>query len=774
MSNYTERIEKNRLPIIALSGLVAFPSLPIAFELADDRDIAAFKAAADSNRSVFLVLAKEENPKEYNHATLYNVGTTAVIKQSVNTDDGRVHVIAEPACRSKIMAIDERDGVSFATVLSKSITLDDDHSLRCEALMREALKAFRALTRYLPKNTNDVTGSVNQIRNVGLLSDFIASQVFERAEKRQEVLEIFDPVKRLEHTTVLLYEEANILKEEAALHKKVNRAIDENQHEYYLREELKVIQSELGEGSEADEYIKRILDAKLPKEVEEKLMKEAERMSHNPYGSPENAVSRGYLDTCLEIPWNKSSKTRVSVKAAKKILDADHYGLDKVKGRILEYLAVSELTPELKTQIICLVGPPGVGKTSVASSVARSMKRKFVRVSLGGVKDESDIRGHRKTYIGSMPGRIINALVKAGVKNPVILLDEIDKMASSYNGDPASALLEVLDGEQNHAFRDHYVELPVDLSECVFIATANTLETVARPLIDRMEVIELKTYTRHEKLEIARKHLIPKQLKRHGLTKEQLAFTKDAILEIADYYTAESGVRNLEREIAAICRKAALEIVEGAESKITVKAENVKKYLGNRKSRPEKISDNNEIGVVNGLAYTEVGGDMLKIEASVFDGTGKLELTGSLGDVMKESAHIALSYVRSKANELGIDGDFYKSKDIHIHVPEGAVPKDGPSAGVTLATVIASALGGYPVCRDIAMTGELTLTGNVLPIGGLREKTLAAYNAGVSRVIIPQDNEGDLDEIDPVVREKLKFIPVRRADEVLKTALCRK
>lgn len=599
-------------------------------------------------------------------------------------------------------------------------------------------------------------------------------QVLASPQKRQEVLECFDPIKRLEHTIVLMCEEAQILELEGDIRNRVNRNMDQNQREYYLREQLKEIHRELGDEDESEEYTAKIKKAALPEAVESKLLKEAERMAHNASGSPENAVLRSYLDTCLSLPWNKSTKQRISVAASRRVLDADHYGLEKVKKRILEYIAVRQLTPNIKSQIICLVGPPGVGKTSIAASIARSMKRKFVRVSLGGVRDEADIRGHRKTYIGSMPGRITEALIKAEVRDPVILLDEIDKISHTGNGDPEAALLEVLDPEQNVRFRDHYTELEFDLSECMFIATANTLDTVARPLIDRMEIIELKTYTRHEKLEIARKHLVPKQLSRHGLDKSMLSFSDAAILELCDYYTAEAGVRSLERRIGELCRKAALKRAEGESEKLTLKPQDIRELLGSRKVRPEKIAEQDEIGAVNGLAYTSVGGDLLKLEALVLEGTGKLELTGSLGDVMKESARIALSFIRSRANKLAIDPEFYKKCDIHIHVPEGAVPKDGPSAGVTLTTVLASALGGYPVRRDIAMTGEVTLRGNVLAIGGLKEKTLAAYNAGVKKVIIPADNIPDLEEIDPVVYDALEFVPVSHVDEVLALALVQK
>ena len=525
-------------------------------------------------------------------------------------------------------------------------------------------------------------------------------------------------------------------------------------------------------GGDDDEFYNRIMEADLPKEVAEKLLKENAKLTRLPFGSAEATVISNYLDTCLDLPWGKSSSDRVNVAAARKVLDADHDGMEKVKERILEFLAVKQMSPELKNQIICLVGPPGVGKTSIASSIARAMKRRYVRVSLGGVRDESDIRGHRKTYIGAMPGRIMNALTQAGVRNPLILLDEIDKLTRDAHGDPSSALLEVLDPEQNKYFRDHFVEMPFDLSECLFIATANSLDTVPKPLLDRMEIIELPTYTKTEKVAIAKHHLIPKQYAKHGITKRQVRLTDGAVAEIIDYYTREAGVRQLERHIAAICRKTAKRLLEEPETtRITVDAKAVKTLLGARKLLPERIAAENEIGVVNGLAYTEVGGDMLRVEVAVLDGTGKLELTGSLGDVMKESAHAALTYTRSVASEYGISSDFYQKKDIHIHVPEGAVPKDGPSAGVTMMTALVSALANIPVRRDVAMTGEITLRGNVLPIGGLKEKTMAAYAAGVTTVCIPADNMGDLDEIDPAAREHLTFVPCRKAADVLNVAL---
>ena len=776
MPNFIEKIEKLSLPVVPLRGLVAFPSLPINFELVRDISVSACNAALDADMYIFLVSQKELDVEVPEAKDLYTVGTVAKIRQTLKTSEGHLRVIAEGMCRATAVSYFMSDAHLNADVLSKTVSLDrtTGGDIKVEALMSEVLHALDDMIRHIPSSTDDLVLAAKSLKNPGLLADFIAANILVRLEDKQQILQEYDPLKRLERLAILLDSEAELLRTEARIHQRVREQIDENQKEYYLREQIKVIQGELGMDSadEVEEYYAKIAKASLPKEIEEKLLKEVARLNKTQYGSPEASVLRTYLDTCLEIPWTKMSRDRIDVAAAKKVLDADHDGLAKVKDRILEYIAVRQLSPDLKSQILCFVGPPGIGKTSLASSIARAMKRKYVRVSLGGIRDEADIRGHRKTYIGAMPGRIVNALTQAGTRNPLILLDEIDKMCSDAHGDPASAMLEVLDTEQNKTFRDHFVELPLDLSECLFIATANTLETVPRPLIDRMEIVELSTYTKNEKLSIAKNHLLPKQLKRHGLTKRMLRLTDDAITEIIDGYTRESGVRNLEREIGAVCRKAARRIVENGDKSIVVRRENVAEFLSARKILPDRIYDSDPIGIVNGLAYTEVGGDLLRIETLIMDGTGKLELTGSLGDVMKESAHLAVSYIRAHAAELGVAPDFYKTKDIHIHVPEGAVPKDGPSAGVSILTSLTSALSGRPVYRDIAMTGELTLTGKVLAIGGLKEKTTAAWSAGVTRVIIPHDNQNDLADIDPLVREGLLFIPCKEAEEVLRAALC--
>ncbi len=773
MSKSIVKIKKMTLPVVPVRGVVAFPGAAITFEAIEDIAIKATEAAFDTDSYILLCTYRDTNETASAPDLLFRVGTVCKIKQAVKTADGVLRIVAEGYSRAAVTEFRTFADYILAEVNSKTYTSQDDDTLKDRAYCRTIINEAKKLAAFLPAASDDLLATAASIKTPALLADFIAANMLVKFADKQRILEAFEPQKRIELLLSLLGEEVELLNCEMDIHKKVRAGLNQNQKEFYLREQMRVIRSELGEGDEADEYYERIMSASLPSEVREKLLKETERMSKAPFGSSEATVARSYLDTCLEIPWSQSTRDRVSIKAAEKILERDHDGLQKVKERILEYLAVKQLNPELGNQILCLVGPPGVGKTSIGASIAEAMNRKYVRVSLGGVRDEADIRGHRKTYIGSMPGRIINALIEARVNNPLILLDEIDKLTRDSHGDPSSALLEVLDGEQNKSFRDHFVELPFDLSKCVFIATANTLDTVPRPLLDRMEVIELKSYTKNEKISIAKNHLVPKQLKRHGLTKAMLSVSDGAIGEICDYYTREAGVRNLERSIADICRKAAKAFVEeSASGKLKITEKNLSDYLGNRKRLPERISDSDEVGVVNGLAWTQVGGDLLKVEVAVLEGTGKIELTGSLGDVMKESAHIAVSLVRSIAADYGIAPDFYQKKDIHIHFPEGAVPKDGPSAGVTMVTALVSALTGREVRREVAMTGEISLRGNVLAIGGLKEKTMAAYAAGVKTVLIPYDNERDLDDIDPEVRKGIKFIPCKRATEVLYAALC--
>ena len=771
MAHYIEKLEKLTLPLVVLNGTVAFPAITVNFELSDKANIAAIEAANSVNSFIFIVSKKHISNEPIDFSKIFSVGTVAKIKQSIKTPEGKLRVIAEGFARGTAEEYKDFANYRIAEVICKTLTLENPDQIKVEALTREALSAIEKMSGFLPASSKEVISTIKTIKNPGALADFIASNILVRHTDKQEILSCFEPIKRLEKLIVIIEEETALLECETAIHKEVRARLNRNQKEYYLREQLRVIKEELGDTAETDEFFDRIVEMHFPEEIEAKLIKDAERMARLPFGSAELSVMRTYFETILDIPWNNSTKDRADISAASKILERDHDGLEDVKKRILEFLAVKELNPDLKNQIICLVGPPGVGKTSIAASIANAMKRKYVRVSLGGVRDEADIRGHRKTYVGAMPGRIINALIQAKVNNPLMLLDEIDKLTRDAHGDPTSALLEVLDSEQNKAFRDHFVELPFDLSNCFFIATANTLDTIPRPLIDRMEIIEIKIYTKREKMSIAKNHLIGKQLKRHGLNRRMLKITDSAIEEIIDFYTREAGVRNLERTIASLCRKAAHEIVSGNAKSVVIKAENISKYLGERKYLPEKIDEVNEIGTVNGLAYTELGGDMLKIEVSALEGTGKIELTGSLGDVMKESAQIAISYVRKIANDYAIPTDFYKTKDIHIHAPEGAVPKDGPSAGVTMVTALVSELSGIPVRRDVAMTGEITLRGKVLAIGGLKEKTMAAYNAGVKTVLIPNDNLKDLNNIDPLARENLEFIPCKTLDDVLKNAL---
>ena len=787
MSVYIEKAESRTLPLVALRGVVAFPGMTVNCEIPKDsfKSAAAAQHAATTGEPVLLASLldiSEPDTGEPDITKLCPVGTIAVIKQLIRTPDGDTRLVAEGQCRAQLSTVVQLHKYTVAGVIAKAVTADDHGGPEGEAYLREANRVLAQVVKFIPAVAEDILTHVSTIRNPGLYADFVAANILLRYEDKQAVLECFEPLARIDTLILLMEHEAEILSTERDIQRRVRARIGRHQREYFLREEMKVIQEELGEISgsgaapgEDDEFYSRIMAAEMPREVTDKLLKENAKLNRLPFGSAEATVISNYLDVCLELPWSKSTSDRVNVDAARKILDADHDGLGKVKERILEFMAVKQISPELKNQIICLVGPPGVGKTSIASSIARAMKRRYVRVSLGGVRDESDIRGHRKTYIGAMPGRIMNALSQVGVRNPLILLDEIDKLTRDAHGDPSSALLEVLDPEQNKYFRDHFVEMPFDLSDCLFIATANSLDTVPKPLLDRMEVIELPSYTKTEKMAIAKHHLIPKQFAKHGITKRQVRVTDGALEEIIDYYTREAGVRQLERHIAALCRKSAKRLLEEPDVKrITVDAKSVKTFLGARKLLPERIAAENETGVVNGLAYTEVGGDMLRVEVAVLDGTGKLELTGSLGDVMKESAHAALTYTRSVASEYGIPTDFYQKKDIHIHVPEGAVPKDGPSAGVTMMTALVSALADIPVRRDVAMTGEITLRGNVLPIGGLKEKTMAAYAAGVTTVCIPADNMGDLDEIDPAAREHLTFVPCRRAGDVLNVALAQR
>ncbi|MBQ6703073.1 MAG: endopeptidase La [Clostridia bacterium] len=773
MIRSVEKIEKMTLQLVVIRGITIFPSIPQSVEISDKTAKKICMFAKDKDEPILLVSPLDlTNKKCETVEDFQKVGTVAKVKDYLKLPNGNMRIVFDGLCRATLLSTIKGERI-FANVLCKKISIENEGGIKGEALLRETAQNFEKFAKFIPNLSEDIRISVKTIKALGYLADYIACNLFTAFEDKQDILNEFDPFKRLERVNLIMEKETRILETELSLHKKVVAKLESHQREHYLREQMRVIQNELGYGdgdNEIEEYLDAIREKNLPEEVEAKLIKEVYKLQKMPFGSAESAVIRSYLDTCIELPWTKATKDRLDTVYAKKILDRDHDGLEKVKERIIEYLSVKQLNPELKNQIICLVGPPGTGKTSVAQSIATAMNRKYVRVALGGIRDEADIRGHRKTYIGSMPGRIINALVQAKVRNPLILLDEVDKLTRDSHGDPSSALLEVLDGEQNKNFRDHFIELPFDLSECVFIATANTLDTIPKPLLDRMEVIELKIYTRTEKLSIAKNHLIPKQLKRHGLTKKQLRFDDSAIFEIADYYTREAGVRNLEREIASICRKAAKKIVEKEATSIRLNDKNIVDFLGGRKVIPDKVYERDEIGTVNGLAYTSVGGDLLRIEAVTMPGTGKIELTGSLGDVMKESAKAAVSYIRSNSERFAVDPDFYKNKDIHIHVPEGAVPKDGPSAGVTLATALLSELTHRGVRRDVAMTGEITLHGRVLAIGGLREKTMAAYKAGVKTVLIPADNLKDLEELDKSARDGLNIIPCDTLDDVFKYA----
>ena len=771
MPSYIEKTEEVTLPVIALRGTVAFPAATVNFEVSDEDAAHAAKAAGAGNSFIFLTSYNEFPSAQEEIFPYYRAGTVAKIKQMLRTPEGQTRIIAEGILRANVIKYRRTGSHTEADLICKTVILDGNGGVRGEACIHEMLKALEKNAAFLPSNSDDLINAAKMIEDPGTLADFIAFNILVRNRDKQAVLECFDPLRRAEVLLEILENEASVLAEEALIRRRVNARMNRNQREYYLREQIKVIQDELGEGGDVEEFTERIEQSKLPKEVEAKLLKEVDRLAKAPFGSAEATVIANYLDTCLDIPWTKTTKDRVQFTTVQKVLDTDHNGLEKVKERIVEYIAAKQLNPELRNQILCLVGPPGVGKTSIASSIARAMNRKYVRISLGGIRDEADIRGHRKTYIGAMPGRIITALTQAGVKNPLILLDEIDKLTRDSHGDPTSALLEVLDGEQNKTFRDHFVELPFDLSDCMFIATANSLDSIPRPLLDRMEIIKLSIYTKREKLAIAKDHLLPKQLKRHGLTRKTLKITDGALIEIIDYYTREAGVRNLERTIATLCRKAGKKLLAEERKQITIDTEDIAAYLGARKLLPETVGEEDEVGCVNGLAYTELGGTLLKVEVAVLDGTGKIETTGSLGDVMKESARLAVSYVRSIAAEYGIPADFYKTKDIHIHFPEGAVPKDGPSAGVTMVTALVSALTGRAVHRDIAMTGEISLRGNVLAIGGLKEKTMAAYNAGAKTVLIPEDNRRDIEELDPLARENLELIPCRKMAEVLRRAL---
>ena len=771
-----EKLYAGKLPILALRGLTVFPDQTVHFDVGRAKSVLALEAAMKADQTLFLVPQKDLLVDDPKLADLYSIGTVAKVKQVLKTQTENLRVLVTGICRGRITELSQSEPYLYGNIEAVAQQKEED-SIRAQALRREANALYGLYLQMSEHPAQTVYLQMMASTSNGFLADSIAQNSGIEFPDKAKLLCMLNPTRRLETALRLLQREVEMLRVEAEIQEKTKAALDQNQRDYYLREQMKVIREELGEEddeNECESYAASIRGLKLDKDVEKKLLKDVERLKKQPFGSSEGAVLRNYLDTVLELPWNVKTKERVDVAAARKILEKDHFGMEKVKERILETIAVRQMAPQMPPQILCLVGPTGVGKTSISYSVAKALNRKMARVSLGGVHDEADIRGHRKTYVGAMPGRIMTAMIQAGSSNPVLLLDEIDKMGSDYRGDPSAALLEVLDGEQNRAYRDHYLEIPYDLSDVLFITTANTLDTVPAPLLDRMEVVELGSYTDEEKVMIAKNHLIPKQLAKHGLKKSQLRISEEAVRETIACYTRESGVRGLERCFGDLCRKAAMELLDGETvKKVTVTGSNLEKYLGVRKYLPDRLPCTDQVGLVTGLAWTSVGGETLEVEVNVMDGSGKLELTGNLGDVMKESAHAALSYIRANAAKLGVAPDFYKTKDIHVHFPEGAVPKDGPSAGVTVCTAMVSALTGVSVRSDVAMTGEISLRGRVLRIGGLREKTMAALRHGIRTVIIPADNERDLDEIDQTVRRQLNFVSASTVDMVLETALNR-
>ncbi len=769
---------KVTLPLLALRGLNIFPGLMLSFDVERSQSIEALNKAVKSDQLIFISAQKDVSVDAPESDDIYHIGVVCRIRQQLHQAHGNMcRALVEGLYRAKASKIDVDGKCMMAEVSMLPDVKDKVAQVRLEAMLRNSLSLFEEYIHVNPDMINEQLLNIFANPEPSFVSFYIAHHVRFDPANKQRILEELSAYRRLQLLSRLLNNELNVLAIEKELNDAAQESMNRNQREYYLREEMKAIQAELGDDGQVDdidEYRIKINALPIDEESREKLLKELSRLAKQPFGSSEAAVLRGYLDTCLEIPWGIATTETIDIAKAEKILNDEHFGLEKVKERILEYLAVRQLSPEIKGGLLCLVGPPGTGKTSIAMSIAKAVNRKLCRISLGGVHDEAEIRGHRKTYIGSMPGRIINGIIQAKSCNPLMVLDEIDKLSSDYRGDPASALLEVLDGEQNKTFRDNFLEIPFDLSSVFFIMTANSLDTIPRPLLDRMEVIELHSYTDEEKLQIVKRHLLPKQRKKHGLKASQLKIDDSAMKALIALYTRESGVRVLEREIAALCRKAASGIAEEKFKSLNVKAEKLEEILGPAKYKKETAKHIDEVGLVHGLAYTSVGGEMLDVEASVVDGTGKTELTGNLGDVMKESAKAAVTYIRSRAPQLGIDADFYRNKDVHIHYPEGAVPKDGPSAGITTCTAVISALTGRKVRGDVAMTGEITLRGRVLPIGGLREKTMGALRAGIKTVIIPNDNLSDLDDIDQTVRSKLNFIPVNSMDEVVDAVLLKK
>jgi ATP-dependent Lon protease len=763
------------LPLLPLRGISVFPNMMLHFDVGREKSVSALEEAMVKDQLIFLVSQKDAATDNPGTEEFYHVGTVSRIKQLVKLPGDTIRVLVEGVNRGRVLEIIKEDPF-FEVRVEEVIDREDiEKGVEIEALMRSISNQFEEYVKLTNKVAMDTLLAISDINQPGRFADVVASNLQLKVSQKQQILEAFHPVQRLDRLHVILARELDILKVEKKISLRVKRQIDKMQREYYLKEQLKAIQKELGEEeglvSEVEEYKKRIQETRFSDEAREKVSKEVERLLKLSPASAEVGVIRSYIDWALDLPWDKETEDNLDLKYARKVLDEDHYGLVKVKERILEYLAIRQLAKGMKGPILCLVGPPGVGKTSVARSIARALDRKFVRMSLGGVRDEAEIRGHRRTYVGAIPGRIIYSMKQAGSKNPVFLLDEIDKMSHDFRGDPASAMLEVLDSEQNHAFRDHYLEMAFDLSKVMFITTANTVDTIPRPLLDRMELIYISGYTEEEKLNIGSRYLLPKQLKEHGLDLSNIMMSEDTIRDVINYYTREAGVRNLERRLADICRKVAKHVVEDKKTRVRVTRNNLKKFLGIPAYRYEKMTEGSEVGMVTGLAWTPVGGETLTIEVSLMKGTGKLVLTGQLGDVMKESARAGISYIRSKDQKLGIDPDFYQNMDIHIHIPEGAIPKDGPSAGISMATAVISALSGVPVDKNIAMTGEITLRGRVLPVGGIKEKVLAANRAGITRVVLPVENEKDLEEIPANVKRKISFLLVEHMDQVLEHAL---
>lgn len=767
----------NILYTVAMRGLVAFPKMVMHFDVSRDKSVKAIERALKNGGKLFLVTQHEAYVESPKASDLYKVGVVADIKQVLRLPDNVMKVLVEGVYKANLIRLIE-DGDALKAEVKRTPTYSRAKydEVEAEALMRSIKDVFMRYSSFFPKMPKELVSSVMTQDTPVKLFETVTFNCNLNYRDKQTLLEETNIINKLSVLFVCLSSEVEILELENLINEQTKNSIDKGQKEYYLREQMRVIQEQLGEdeAEEAFGYINDIMALKMDEKSKEKLLKEADKLTKLPPSSQEAFVIKNYLDTVLDLPWGKYTKAKLSLDKAEGVLEKEHYGLKKVKERILEFLAVHILNPEIKGQIICLAGPPGIGKTSIAKSIAKAMGRKYARVSLGGVRDEADIRGHRKTYVGAMPGRIITALQQAGSANPLILFDEIDKLCSDIKGDPSSAMLEVLDSEQNNAFRDHFLEVPFDLSKAVFITTANNVSAIPKPLLDRMEVIELPSYTAEEKFHIAREHLVPKQMKEHGLKATQLKITDAALNDIIAYYTKEAGVRSLERSIASVCRKAARKIASGEAKRISVKNTDVESYLGIRKYLSDLSSKKDQVGMVNGLAWTSVGGVLMPLEVLVLKGSGKIEVTGSLGDVMKESAKLAVSYVRSVAEKYGINPEFHKENDIHIHAPEGAVPKDGPSAGVTMTTALVSALAEIPVRADVAMTGEITLHGKVLPIGGLREKTMAAYKAGIKTVVIPVDNKADLEEVDDVVKEAITFVYAEELTDVLDTALIKK